>query len=79
MSIITLISVLGVMLGVAVLVIVISVMNGFDKEMRERVLGFNSHLKVTMAHASISNYADLMGKIKSNPNVVGAARMFWAR
>ena len=45
-SIITLISVLGVALGVAVLIIVISVMSGFDHDLRGKILGFNSHLKV---------------------------------
>ena len=45
-SIITLISVLGVALGVAVLIIVISVMSGFDHDLREKILGFNAHLKV---------------------------------
>ena len=45
-SVITLISVVGVTLGVAVLIIVISVMSGFDHELREKILGFNSHIQV---------------------------------
>jgi len=45
-SIITLISVMGVTLGVAVLIIVISVMSGFDRELRDKVFGFNSHLTI---------------------------------
>ena len=45
-SIITLISVLGVTLGVAVLIIVISVMSGFDHDLRDKVLGFNAHMKI---------------------------------
>src|SRR5205823_1019475 len=43
-SVITLISIIGVMLGVAVLIIVISVMSGFDRQLRDRILGFNAHL-----------------------------------
>ena len=45
-SIITLISVLGVTLGVAVLIIVISVMSGFDRQLREKILGFNAHIRI---------------------------------
>ncbi|HUA68260.1 MAG TPA: hypothetical protein VMA13_06905, partial [Candidatus Saccharimonadales bacterium] len=45
-SIITLISIVGVALGVAVLIIVISVMRGFDHDLRGKILGFNAHLKI---------------------------------
>ncbi|HIG30881.1 MAG TPA: FtsX-like permease family protein [Verrucomicrobiales bacterium] len=45
-STITLISVIGVALGVGVLIIVISVMSGFDQQLQEKLLGFNAHLRV---------------------------------
>jgi len=47
LSIITLISVLGVMLGVTVLILVISVMTGFDRELRQKVIDFDAHILVT--------------------------------
>ena len=43
-SVITVISVLGVTLGIAVLILVISVMTGFDRELQRKVLGFDAHL-----------------------------------
>ena len=46
-SIITLISILGVMLGVTVLILVISVMTGFDRELRQKVIDFDAHILVT--------------------------------
>lgn len=46
LSIITLISILGVTLGITVLILVISVMTGFDRELREKVIGFDAHLVV---------------------------------
>src|ERR1041385_788717 len=67
-SIITLISVLGVMLGVAVLIIVISVMSGFDHDLKEKVFGFNAHLKVLARGRTMENYG-----------LVASARTFrWA-
>ncbi|MEY4385721.1 MAG: hypothetical protein RLY20_1004 [Verrucomicrobiota bacterium] len=72
-SIITLISVLGVTLGVAVLIIVISVMSGFDKEMREKVLGFNAHLHVSPREGTLANYEQLSTVIRSNAHVTGVA------
>lgn len=79
-SIITLISVLGVMLGVAVLIIVISVMSGFDAELRAKVLGFTSHLKISQYAAgspgresTLSNYYAVEKQVAENPEVVGVA------
>ena len=73
-SVITVISVIGVMLGVAVLIIVISVMSGFDKETRDRLLGFNAHMRVVLAGLRpMGDYTDVMRVITSNANVRGAA------
>jgi lipoprotein-releasing system permease protein len=72
-SVITLISVLGVCLGVAVLIIVISVMSGFDQELREKILGFNSHMKVFKTQAALKDYRQLMAIISSNRNVRAVA------
>ena len=77
-SIITLISILGVALGVAVLIIVISVMSGFDHDLREKILGFNSHLKIFALDKNgrteaMQNYADVMRLVSSNKNVRGVA------
>ncbi len=72
-SVITLISVLGVTLGVAVLIIVISVMSGFDRQLREKILGFNPHLKVFERSRTMKDYARVMRLVASNPNVKAVA------
>jgi lipoprotein-releasing system permease protein len=72
-SIITLISVAGVMLGVAVLIIVISVMSGFDRDLKEKVFGFNAHLKVLARGKTMENYARVASAVASNRNVKGVA------
>ncbi|MBM3836888.1 MAG: ABC transporter permease [Verrucomicrobia bacterium] len=71
-SVITLISIIGVMLGVAVLIIVISVMAGFDRQLREKILGFKSHLRVE-ANGPMTDYAALIHTISTHQGVKGVA------
>ncbi len=72
-SVITIISILGVMLGVAVLMIVIAVMSGFDREWRERILSFNAHLKITHRSGLMADWRGPMTRVQTNPNVKGVA------
>src|ERR1700722_11435064 len=72
-SIIPLISVLGVALGEAVLIIVISVMSGFDHDLRQKILGFNAHITVMAAGTTMKNYPDVAALISRNKNVKGVA------
>ncbi len=71
-SVITIISVVGVMLGVAVLVIVLSVMTGFDDLWREKILSFNSHLIVS-TRAGLDSPSELAARVRALPGVTGAA------
>ena len=72
-SVITLISILGVALGVAVLIIVISVMSGFDHDLREKILGFNAHITVTQAGTTMQNYETIADRIVTDKNVNGVS------
>src|ERR1035438_1735976 len=72
-SVITLISVLGVTLGVAVLIIVISVMSGFDQQLRDKILGFNTHLKVMSRDETMKDYAAVARIVSANHNVKAVA------
>ena len=72
LSIITLISVLGVTLGVTVLILVISVMTGFDHELRQKVIDFDAHILVTSEDV-LSDWRPLKAKIDKVPGVVATA------
>ena len=73
-SVITVISIIGVMLGVAVLIIVISVMAGFDQEWRKGIFDFNSHLKIYGAnYRNIPDYEKLIPVVAKVPGVVGVS------
>ena len=71
-SIITLISTVGVMLGVTVLILVIAVMTGFDRELRQKVVDWDAHILVGSEDV-LRNWRDLTVKIRSTPGVVGTA------
>jgi len=73
-SIITYISISGVMLGTMALIIVLSVMNGFESEVRSRIIGFDAHVKLQTEHdRGMENYPEVLDKIKGIPHIVAAA------
>ena len=63
---------LGVTLGVTVLILVISVMTGFDRELRQKVIDFDAHILVT-GEEVLTNWRDLTEKIRATPHVVATA------
>jgi len=68
------VSMLGIALGVAALIIVLSVMNGFQKEVRDRMLGVVSHVEVYAASGQALPDVNLtLSQARANPEVVGAA------
>lgn len=72
-SFISLISMLGIALGVMALITVISVMNGFEKELRERILGAAAHATITYYDQPMQEWQSLSEKAREHPEVVGAA------
>lgn len=72
-SFISLISMLGIALGVMALIVVLSVMNGFEKELRSRILGMVSHVTVTSFDNRLQDWEALNDKIISHPSVIGSA------
>jgi lipoprotein-releasing system permease protein len=68
------VSMLGIGLGVAALVIVLSVMNGFQKEVRDRMLSVVSHIEIVSADGgALDDFKGTLQAIQANPQVVGAA------
>ena len=72
-SVVTLISVLGVLLGVAILVIVLSVMTGFDNMWRDKILSFKPHLTVVSRHGYIDDVDLLCERIDGVQGVTGVS------
>ena len=72
LSIITLISILGVTLGIMVLILVISVMTGFEQELRRKVIGFDPHVVVTSGGV-LEDWETTAASVKNDPDVVAAA------
>ncbi|MFP4083561.1 MAG: lipoprotein-releasing ABC transporter permease subunit [Desulfonatronovibrio sp.] len=72
-SVISLISIMGVALGVAALIIVLGVMNGFSQNLRDKILGINAHIVVGNYSEGIPDYRELARELSSVPGVKGAA------
>ena len=66
-------SLVGIALGVATLIIVMSVMGGFQVDLLNRILGFNGHLGVYPAGGALANYTQVAARIRAVPGVVSAA------
>jgi len=72
-SFISLISMAGIALGVAALIVVLSVMNGFQKELRARILGVAAHVQITGPDNSLADWQRIAAQALENPQVVAAA------
>ena len=71
-SVIAIFSLLGIMLGVATLIITMAVMNGFRAELLGRILGFNGHVSVYAAQGPLTDYDALAAKVRALPGITAA-------
>ena len=72
-SFISLTSMFGVALGVMALIVVLSVMNGFEKELKERILGMTSHAFITGPGGTLKDWQSLQSLVKDHPRLVDSA------
>jgi len=72
-SFISLISMLGIGLGVAALIVVLSVMNGFQKELRTRILSVASHVQVSGIGGELDDWRTTLQAVASHPRVLWAS------
>ncbi len=72
-SFITLISLLGISLGVAALIVILSVMNGFEGELRSRLLSMSAHGSVSAANGRTQEWESLLEQVNAEPGVKAAA------
>ncbi len=72
-SFISLVSMLGIALGIAALITVMSVMNGFEKEIRARILGAAAHIQALGPEAGMRDWESVTRSVKQNPEVVATA------
>jgi lipoprotein-releasing system permease protein len=73
LSFISLISMVGVAIGVAVLIVVLSVMNGFEQELRVRILSLSSHATITAFGEGLADWQAMSVEAARNPRVVAVS------
>ncbi len=72
-SFISLASMLGIAIGVTALITVLSVMNGFERELRTRILGMASHATISAVRGGVADWQAVAAKAADNPEVQGVA------
>jgi lipoprotein-releasing system permease protein len=72
-SFVAIVSVLGLALGVATLIVVLSVMNGFQREIRSRILSVTSHATMMGLEGNLTNWQNIRAEVLKQPGVVAAA------
>ncbi len=72
-SLFSLVSILGIALGVWLLIIILSVMNGFEKEVRERILSMISHINVSGYNGKLNDWDKVIKLVEKHPEVTGTA------
>jgi lipoprotein-releasing system permease protein len=78
-SFISMTSMVGIALGVAALIIVLSVMNGFQAELRNRILGVASHIEITEFTNQLSQWPALAAQVQEQPNIKASAPYIMAQ
>uniref|UniRef100_A0A7C3V022 ABC transporter permease n=1 Tax=candidate division WOR-3 bacterium TaxID=2052148 RepID=A0A7C3V022_UNCW3 len=77
---ISLIAILGIMVGVASITIVLSVINGFHQELRKRILGATPHIVITRyGYEPVENFLELEQKIRTIPEILHTAPFIYAK
>ena len=79
-SFISLASLLGIGLGVAALIVILSVMNGFEAELRTRLLSMTAHASLSQPAGGLADWSSARAQVMEQPGVVGASlAMPWIR
>ena len=78
-SVITFISVAGIFLGVAALIIVLAVMNGFETDLRNKILGINSHIVLMEYNGTMKQYPQVIKNIENVPGVVASTPFIYSQ
>jgi lipoprotein-releasing system permease protein len=78
-SLITFISIGGVMVGVTALIVVLAVMNGFKEDLRDKILGVTSHVVVSRFDGPMAGYQNVMAQVEKIPGVVAATPFIYSQ